>query len=279
MLKIGDYNTLKVSHKVEFGFYLDSGDGYNILLPQKYAPAGLRDGNSIEVFVYRDSEDREIATTQKPLAKVGEFACLLVKDINKTGIFLDWGLEKNLYIPYSQALDNMKIGFKYIVYVMIDKISKRVIASAKFEKFFEKKVIDLKEGQQVKLTICRFAVNGILAAINDKYAGILYENETYEKLKIGDIVTGYIKKIRDDKKIDLTLRRSIVDAIEDAKDKIINMLIENNGTLELNDKSSPEAIKEKLQMSKLTFKKALGGLYKERRIVMGDKSISMIPEK
>jgi len=279
LLKIGDYNTLKVSHKVEFGFYLDSGDGYNILLPQKYAPAGLRDGNSIEVFVYRDSEDREIATTQKPLAKVGEFACLLVKDINNTGIFLDWGLEKNLYIPYSQALDNMKIGYKYIVYVMIDKISKRVIASAKFEKFFEKKVIDLKEGQQVKLTICRFAVNGILAAINDRYAGILYENETYEKLKIGDIVTGYIKKIRDDKKIDLTLRRSIVDAIEDAKDKIINLLIENNGTIDLNDKSSPEAIKEKLQMSKLTFKKALGGLYKERRIVMGDKNISMMPER
>ena len=279
MLKIGDYNTLKVSHKVEFGFYLDSGDGYNILLPQKYAPAGLREGNSIDVFVYRDSEDREIATTQKPLAKVGEFACLTVKDINKTGIFLDWGLEKNLYIPYSQALDNMKIGYKYIVYVMIDKISKRVIASAKFEKFFEKKVIDLKEGQQVKLTICRFAVNGILAVINDRYAGILYENETYEKLKIGDIVTGYIKKIREDKKIDLTLRRSIRDAIEDAKDKIINVLIENNGTIELNDKSSPEAIKEKLQMSKLTFKKALGGLYKERRIVMGDKSISMIPER
>ncbi len=279
MLKIGDYNTLKVSHKVEFGFYLDSGDGYNILLPQKYAPAGLKDGNSIDVFVYRDSEDREIATTLKPLAKAGEFACLTVKDINKTGIFLDWGLEKNLYLPYSQALDNMKIGYKYMVYVMIDKISKRVIASAKFEKFIEKKVIDLREGQQVKLTICRFATNGILAIIDDKYAGILYENETYEKLKIGDIVTGYVKKIREDKKIDLTLRRSIRDAIEDAKDKIMNMLIENNGTLDLNDKSSPEAIKEKLQMSKLTFKKALGGLYKERRIVMGDKSISMIPER
>ncbi|HNY13586.1 MAG TPA: GntR family transcriptional regulator, partial [Candidatus Wallbacteria bacterium] len=142
-----------------------------------------------------------------------------------------------------------------------------------------KKVIDLREGQQVKLTICRFATNGILAIIDDKYAGILYENETYEKLKIGDIVTGYVKKIREDKKIDLTLRRSIRDAIEDAKDKIMNMLIENNGTLDLNDKSSPEAIKEKLQMSKLTFKKALGGLYKERRIVMGDKSISMIPER
>lgn len=278
MLKIGDYNNLKVIKKVDFGFYLDSGENFNILLPEKYAPLDLKIDDIIEVFVYKDSEDRLISTTLKPLAKVSEFACLTVADVNASGIFLDWGLEKNLLLPYSEAERELKPGHKCVVYVMLDKVSKRIIASAKFEKYIEKKEISLREGQQVGLMICRFTPNGALAIIDNKYAGIIYESEIYEKLNIGGRMNGYIKKIRPDNKIDLTLRRSAGDEIEAAKIKIMAMLAKNKGVLKLNDKSSPEIIKQKLQMSKLTFKKAIGGLYKERKIVIGDDEISSAAE-
>lgn len=274
MLKIGDYNTLKVNHKVDFGFYLDSGEQSNILLPAKYAPAGLKEGDSIEVFVYKDSEDRPIATTQKPLAKAGEFACLCVRDVNDSGIFLDWGLEKNLLLPYSEAPRELKPGHKCVVYVSLDKASRRLVASAKFDKFIEKKDIGLKEGQQVSLLVCRLTPGGALAIIDDRYAGIIYESEMFEKLNIGDRLTGYVKKIRDDKKIDLTLRMSGRDEIESAKIRIMQMLLENGGTLKLGDKSPPELIKQKLKMSKLTFKKAIGGLYKDRKITIEADRIS-----
>ncbi len=274
MLKIGDYNELKVIKKVDFGFYLDSGENFNILLPEKYAPLDLKIGDNIEVFVYKDSEDRLISTTVKPLAKAGEFACLTVADSNASGVFLDWGLEKDLLLPYSQLERELKPGHKCVVYVTVDKASKRIIASAKFDKYIEKKDISLREGQRVGLMICRFTPKGALAIIDNKYAGIIYESEIYEKLNIGARLSGYIKKIRPDNKIDLTLRKSAADEIESAKAKIMAMLLKNNGTLKLNDKSPPEIIKQKLQMSKLTFKKAIGGLYKERKITIGDSEIS-----
>lgn len=274
MLKIGDYNELKVIKKVDFGFYLDSGENFNILLPEKYAPLDLKIGDNIEVFVYKDSEDRLISTTVKPLAKAGEFACLTVADSNASGVFLDWGLEKDLLLPYSQLERELKPGYKCVVYVTVDKASKRIIASAKFDKYIEKKDISLREGQRVGLMICRFTPKGALAIIDNKYAGIIYESEIYEKLNIGARLSGYIKKIRPDNKIDLTLRKSAADEIESAKAKIMAMLLKNNGTLKLNDKSPPEIIKQKLQMSKLTFKKAIGGLYKERKITIGDSEIS-----
>lgn len=278
MLKIGDYNTLKVSHKTDFGFYLDSRDGFNILLPNKYVPSGLKEGDEIEVFVYTDSEDRPIATTQKPLARAGEFACLMVRDVNDAGIFLDWGLEKNLLLPYSEAPRDLKPGHKCVVYVSLDKASKRIFASAKFDKHIEKKEIALSEGQAVKLMVARFTPNGVLAIIDDKYAGIIYESEIFEKINIGDRLSGFVKKVRPDNKIDLTIRKGARDEVEAAKSKIMAKLIEKDGFLKLNDKSSPELIKQRLQMSKLTFKKAIGGLYKERKIVIGPEGISIAAE-
>lgn len=279
MLKIGDYNTLKVSHKTDFGFYLDSRDGYNILLPNKYVPSGLKEGDEIEVFVYTDSEDRPIATTQKPLARSGEFACLMVRDVNDAGIFLDWGLEKNLLLPYSEAPRDLKPGHKCVVYVSLDKASKRIFASAKFDKHIEKKEITLTEGQAVKLMVARFTPNGVLAIIDDKYAGIIYESEIFEKINIGDRLSGFVKKVRPDNKIDLTIRKGARDEVEAAKNKIMAKLLEKDGFLKLNDKSSPDLIKQRLQMSKLTFKKAIGGLYKERKIVIGPEGISIAAEE
>lgn len=279
MLKIGDYNTLKVSHKTDFGFYLDSRDGYNILLPNKYVPSGLKEGDEIEVFIYTDSEDRPIATTQKPLARSGEFACLMVRDVNDAGIFLDWGLEKNLLLPYSEAPRDLKPGHKCVVYVSLDKASKRIFASAKFDKHIEKKEIALTEGQAVKLMVARFTPNGVLAIIDDKYAGIIYESEIFEKINIGDRLSGFVKKVRPDNKIDLTIRKGARDEVEAAKNKIMAKLLEKDGFLKLNDKSSPDLIKQRLQMSKLTFKKAIGGLYKERKIVIGPEGISIAAEE
>ena len=279
MLKIGDYNTLKVSHKTDFGFYLDSRDGYNILLPNKYVHSGLKEGDEIEVFVYTDSEDRPIATTQKPLARSGEFACLMVRDVNDAGIFLDWGLEKNLLLPYSEAPRDLKPGHKCVVYVSLDKASKRIFASAKFDKHIEKKEITLTEGQAVKLMVARFTPNGVLAIIDDKYAGIIYESEIFEKINIGDRLSGFVKKVRPDNKIDLTIRKGARDEVEAAKNKIMAKLLEKDGFLKLNDKSSPDLIKQRLQMSKLTFKKAIGGLYKERKIVIGPEGISIAAEE
>ncbi|HBC73756.1 MAG: GntR family transcriptional regulator [Candidatus Wallbacteria bacterium GWC2_49_35] len=279
MLKIGDYNTLKVSHKTDFGFYLDSRDGYNILLPNKYVPSGLKEGDEIEVFVYTDSEDRPIATTQKPLARAGEFACLMVRDVNDTGVFLDWGLEKNLLLPYSEAPRDLKPGHKCVVYVSLDKASKRIFASAKFDKHIEKKEIALSEGQAVKLMVARFTPNGVLAIIDDKYAGIIYESEIFEKINIGDKLSGFVKKVRPDNKIDLTIRKGARDEVEAAKNKIMAKLLEKDGFLKLNDKSSPDLIKQRLQMSKLTFKKAIGGLYKDRKILIGPEGISIAVEQ
>jgi len=279
LLKIGDYNTLKVSHKTDFGFYLDSRDGYNILLPNKYVPSGLKEGDEIEVFVYTDSEDRPIATTQKPLARAGEFACLMVRDVNDTGVFLDWGLEKNLLLPYSEAPRDLKPGHKCVVYVSLDKASKRIFASAKFDKHIEKKEIALSEGQAVKLMVARFTPNGVLAIIDDKYAGIIYESEIFEKINIGDKLSGFVKKVRPDNKIDLTIRKGARDEVEAAKNKIMAKLLEKDGFLKLNDKSSPDLIKQRLQMSKLTFKKAIGGLYKDRKILIGPEGISIAVEQ
>ncbi len=279
MLKIGDYNKLVVSHRVEFGFYLTSGENFNILLPIKYAPEGLSEKDEIEVFIYKDSDDRLIATTLRPLAKVGDFACLIVADVNRRGIFLDWGLEKHLLLPYSEIEREVKPGFNCVVYVMLDKLTDRLIATTKYEKHLEKKDIALKEKDRVDLMICRFMQNGVSAIINNKYIGMIYESEIYKKLNIGDRLEGYVKKIRADKKIDLTLRKSLMDDIEAAKSEIMVKIIENGGVLRLGDKSSSEAIKQSLQMSKALFKKAAGGLYKERKIKIGDAEIILASPK
>lgn len=279
MLKIGDYNKLKVSHRTEFGFYLDSREGYNILLPVKNAPDGLMEGDEIEVFVYMDSEDRPVATTRKPLARAGAFACLTVRDVNNAGIFLDWGLEKNLLLPYAEAPRDLRPGHRCVVFVTVDAATGRLFASAKFEKFVEKNRIDLREGQAVKLMVARITPKGALAIIDDRYAGMIYESEIFDKLNIGDALDGFVKKIRDDKKIDLTIRRGAREEVGDAKTLIMARLAECGGTLGLGDKSSPEAIKKALKMSKMTFKKAIGGLYKERKITLGPDSISVVPKQ
>lgn len=275
MLYIGRYNELKVSRRTDIGVYLQARDE-DILLPKKYVPEGTKEGDVLNVFVYTDSEDRPIATTLKPYACVGEFAYLRVKEVSRVGAFLDWGLEKDLLVPFSEQEQKMEEGKSYIVAVYLDFNTDRVAASAKLHKFIEYEDIEVQEGDIVDLLIIGQTGLGYNAIINNKHIGLIYHNEVFQPLMTGDRVRGYVKHIREDKKIDLTLQRAGGALVEDARSKVMSALKSNNGFLSLTDDSSPEDIQRVLQMSKKAFKKAVGGLYKDRMIEITDSGIKLI---
>lgn len=274
MLEIGQFNKLKVKRETINGVYLDSQEG-EILLPKKYITKEIEIGDALDVFVYKDSEDRYIATTANPKAVVGEFAYLEVKDVNKYGAFLDWGLEKELLVPYSEQSQNMIKGKKYIVRVRVDNITKRIVATTKINKFIEMDDINLKEKEEVDIMVCEFNDLGIKVIINNLYFGLLYKNEVHQNLKIGDKLKGYIKKIREDNKIDVSLTKGGHEERETNKNKVIEILKENGDFLKITDKSSPEEIKNTLQMSKNTFKKTVGALYKQGIIEILDEGLRL----
>ena len=274
MVAIGDYNELEIIKEVDFGVYLDSDDG-EILLPLKYVPEDFRVGNLIRVFVYRDSEDRIIATTLQPKAKVGDFAALEVKQANNYGAFLNWGLEKDLFVPFQNQRDKMQPGRKYVVYVYLDENSDRIVATAKYEKYLEKVPEGLQEGDEADLLVAGFTDLGVKVIINNKYLGILYKNEVFRHLEIGDKTTGFIRKIREDNKIDVSLQRSGYAEVPDAADQILQKLKAAGGHLPISDNSTPEAIYETLGMSKKTFKKALGSLYRNGTVILQPDSITL----
>lgn len=273
MLEIGKYNQLEVKKISSFGAYLASEAG-EILLPQKYAPDGLKPGDVVKVFIYLDSDDRLIATSQIPKAQVGEFAVLEVKDNSPIGAFLDWGLEKDLFVPFSEQPVPMKKREKYLVRLYLDR-SERIAASAKIGKFLEAELISLKVGEEVGLMIYEFTDLGAKVIINGLYAGLLFRNELYGKPMLGTRLKGYVNKIREDKKIDVTLRRSGYSGIDVSKERIMKTLEASGGFLPLSDKSSPELIGEVLKMSKKTFKKAIGSLYKDGFIELTEESIKL----
>ena len=275
MVEIGKYNELKVLKKVDFGIYLEAGE-HEILMPLKYVPEGTEPGDIITAFIYRDSEDRLIATTLKPYAIVDEFAYLQVKDVNSLGAFLDWGLEKDLLVPFREQLQTMEAGRKYVVRIYLDQPSQRIAASAKINKFIQNKDIYLEENDKVDLLISGLTDLGFNAIINNRYLGLLYNNEIFDTLRVGDKTTGYVKKIREDNKIDITLQKSGYEHVSDVKTDVLNILHKNNGFLALGDKSSPEEIYRILKMSKKAYKKVIGSLFKERLIDITDKGIKLV---
>ncbi len=274
MVAIGDYNELEIAKEVDFGVYLDSDDG-EILLPAKYVPDDARLGDRLQVFIYRDSEDRMIATTLRPLAKVGDFAALQVKDTNAYGAFLEWGLEKDLFVPFNNQRDKMQPGRKYLVYVYLDDSSDRVVATAKYEKYLKQENIPLTEGEAVNLLVAGSTDLGTKVIINNKYLGILYKNEIFRPLELGEITRGYIKKIREDQKIDVSLQRPGFGEVTDAAQIVLKKLRATQGTLPLSDQSEPDEIYQALGMSKKTFKKAIGTLYRQGQILLHPDSISL----
>ena len=276
MITIGKNNTLEVLRQVDFGFYLGDDEDNDVLIPQKYVPEDLKVGDNIDVFIYKDSEDRIIATTLDPYARTDEFAYLEVKDVNSTGAFLDWGLEKDLLVPYREQSGNVQVGHWIFVYVYFDPRTERIAASMKSTEFVEKEEIELEEKQEVDLLIGRKTDIGFNVIINHLYEGLIYDNEIFKKVSPGDKTKGFIKKLRFDKKIDVILEKEGYESVEPNTQVILENLKFNGGFLGLNDKSDPDAIKEQLGMSKKTFKKAIGGLYREKAIRIEDDGIHLI---
>lgn len=275
MLEIGNYNKLNVVKEVDFGVYLDGGDEGEILMPQKYVPDDLKLNDEIEVFIYSDTEDMLVATTETPLVKVNEFAYLRVNEVNKYGAFLEWGIIKELLVPFREQKADMEKGNYYIIYVYLDEQTKRLVASAKVNKFLS---VDPLYGanEEVDILIQQKTDIGFKAIIDNKYGGLLYENEVFKDIQKGDRLKAYIKKVREDGKIDLALQKPGYGKIDSVSQKIMNLLNENKGFIAVNDKSSPDMIKALFGISKKSFKKAIGALYKNRLIKFEKDGIKIV---
>ena len=276
MTKTGKLNNLKVVKEVDFGVYLDGGESGEILLPRRYVPENCKINDIIEIFVYLDSEDRIIATTKTPYVMVGQFALLRVVSVDSVGTFLDWGLPKDLLTPFREQKQKMKEGKSYIVFVYIDHKSQRIVASSKLDRFLDNLPVDFQEGQEVELLICTQTDIGYKAIINNSHWGVLYKNEVFQTLEKGQQIKGFIKKVRDDGKIDLCLHKPGYEKVDDLSKKIIDSLKEHGGFISVTDKSSPEIIYKLFGVSKRTYKKAIGALYKERLITVENNGIRLI---
>lgn len=274
MLEIGKFNNLEVVREVDFGFYLSSDKG-DILIPRKYVPEGTKIGEILNVFIYTDSEDRLIATTLDPIAVVGEFAAMKVKDVTNFGAFLDWGIEKDLLVPDNEQHRKLYVGQTTVVRLCLDARTERVIGVGKLSPFLNKDFSQLEEGQLVNLMVYDETDLGYMVLIENQYSGMLYYNEVFEPLFIGDERKGHIRKLRSDGKIDVRLNKAGVEGIDDSKNLILTKLETSNGFLPFHDKSDSESIKEAFQMSKKVFKKAIGGLYKDGKIVILDDGIKL----
>jgi uncharacterized protein len=273
MLEIGKYNRLEVKKLSAIGAYLASELG-DILMPTKYVPEGLHPGEHIKVFIYLDSEDRLLATTLVPKAQVGDFALMEVKDTGSVGAFLDWGLEKDLLVPFSEQPRPMQKGEKYLVRVYLDR-SERIAASAKIGKYLETRNINLKPGEEVQLTFYEFGVLGAKVVINNRFAGLLFQNEIFGSFQVGETVKGYVAKIREDGKIDVTLRKGGAQDISGGKESFLKVLRDSGGFLPVGDKTPPQRISELFKMSKKSFKTVIGNLYKEGVIEISQEGVKL----
>lgn len=275
MVQAGVYNILKVIRKTDFGVYLDDG-AEGILLPKRFVPANTNIGDELKVFLYHDSENRIIATTQSPKGIVGEIVMLKVVSITPQGAFLDWGLMKDLFVPRSQQLMGMRVGGEYLVKIYLDKQTGRVAASEKIESFLSNELLTVKELEIVTLTVYRRTDIGYVMIINNLHTGVLHFTEIYRNVTIGDKFKGYIKTIRPENKIDVVIGKPGYKRVEDETEKVLRLLEENNGYLPYNDKSAPEDIYDFFGMSKKTFKMTTGALYKQGKISFAKEGILLL---
>jgi len=276
MALLGKYNVLQVVKRLDFGVYLDGHELGEILLPTSQVPPTAQIGDQLDVFLYKDSEDRLIATSKEPLAVIDEFAVLKVLIVDRVGAWLDWGLDKHLLVPFREQKQDMEAGKYYLVYVYIDHESQRIVASSKLDKFLDNTPPEYEEGQEVDLLISNQSDIGYLAVINNTHTGLLYKNEVFQPLKRGQKLKGFIKKMREDDKIDLCLQKQGYDKIGSMAESILELLKKNNGLLPYSDKSSPEAIYSFFQISKKDFKKAIGLLYRKKKISLELDKITLI---
>ena len=279
MLRLGDYNTLRIVKSVDFGLYLDGGEEGEILLPQRYVTNDMHIGDEIEVFIYLDQEERPVATTEHPIAKVGEFACLEVAWVNQYGAFLKWGLMKDLFCPFREQKKRMEQGQRHIVYIMVDKDSYRLMATAKVEKHLSTPDLadlpDLGHGTAADILVWQKTDLGFKCIVNNRYQGQIYDNQIFQPLHSGDRLSGFIDHVRQDGKIDLTLQPSGRQHTLDFAEVLLRYLYENDGYCNLGDKSPAELIYDRFQVSKKAYKKAIGDLYKRRIITISDDGIRL----
>ncbi|MDR1645959.1 MAG: GntR family transcriptional regulator [Tannerellaceae bacterium] len=276
MLEIGKYNTLKIVKDLDFGVYLDGGNGLEILLPARYVPQNVKPGDEVEVFIYHDNEGRLIATTLRPLAIAGEFRFLQVNAVNQAGAFLNWGIMKELLVPFREQKAPMQEGRWYLVYVHVDHISGRIVASARIDKYLDNVIPNYTKGQEVNLLVADETDIGYKVIINHMHWGLVYRNETFRDLEKGELLKGYIKNMREDEKIDVSLTPLGYRKIEGVTGLILESLKVHNGFLPLHDKSDPEEIYALFACSKKAFKQAIGSLYKEGLISIEKSGIRIV---
>ena len=280
MIKLGDYNLLKIVKSVDFGLYLDGDEAGEILLPQRYVTPQMRVGDEIQVFIYLDQDERPVATTETPLARVGDFACLEVAWTNEYGAFLRWGLMKDLFCPFREQKMRMERGKSYIVYVKIDEDSYRLMATAKVDKYIALPPLhgegSLKHGTAVDVLIWQKTDLGFKCIVDNRYQGQLYDDQVFQQIHTGDRLTAYIDHVREDGKIDLTLQPTGRRHTLDFAEVLLRYLYEHDGRCELGDKSPAEAIYARFQVSKKAYKKAIGDLYKRRLIQITDDGIALV---
>ena len=276
MVNIGQINTLVVVKKVDFGVYLDGKELGDILLPERYVPASCKLEDELDVFIYLDSEDLLIATTQTPKAMVGECAYLKVIEVNAVGAFLDWGLPKDLLVPYGEQQTPMEVGHSYVVTLYIDEASDRIAASSRLKKFVVDTSPYFKPQQQVELLICERTELGYKAIVNQAVIGLLFNSDVVKPVSYGDSLQGYVKQVREDNKLDLCLQLVSREALDALSQEILAFIEAQGGVITLTDKSAPEDIAKQFGVSKSSYKKALGKLYQKRLVLIEKKSVSLV---
>lgn len=276
MIAIGTTQTLTIDRLTAPGAYLTDGEGNDVLLPNRYVLPEHKKGVEVDVFLYKDSEDRPVATTELPLVQRDQFACLKVVDVSRFGAFMDWGLEKDLLVPFKQQATRMNKGEWYIIFMYLDASTDRLVATSKLHPHFEKDLSTLTENQEVDLLLGDENDLGIQVIVNQKYNGLVFHSEIHQDVMMGDQVKGYIKTIRTDGKLDISLQRTGLEHMEAGAAKILEVLQEEEGFIEVTDKSSPEDIQYYFQLSKKAFKRSLGNLYKQRKVELKENGIQLL---
>ena len=275
-IKLGKYNQLEVVKEVDFGVYLNGDEDGEILLPKRYVPEGTKPGDILNVFIYLDMEERLVATTLQPYVQVGEFACLQVAWVNQFGAFLDWGLMKDLFVPFREQKMKMQKGKRYVVHVHLDEESYRIVASAKVEHYLSTEKPEYQPGQEVNVMVWQRTDLGYKVIVENQFSGMLFHNEVFQPLEAGMHLSAFVKQVRPDGKIDLELQKAGARKVDDFSEVLLQYIKDNDGFTPLNDKTDAEVIYQTFGVSKKTFKKAVGDLYKKRLVVLEEGGIRLV---
>jgi len=276
MVYIGEYAELRIDRFTSVGAYLEDDNGFEVLLPNKYLTDDLEEDQWIKVFIYNDSEDRPVATTETPKIQLNDFAFLKVKEVSNFGAFLDWGLEKDLLVPFKEQTAKMVEGGEYLVYLYRDEQTNRLVGSAKINRFLEDEIDDLEQGDKVDIFAAEVTDLGRKVIVNGRYSGLIFKDRIVKPLRNGDRLEAYVEFVRQDGKLDISLVPIGLEKFDEFSERLLSYLNENNGVSQVTDKSSPDLIRSELGMSKKSFKKAVGNLYKNKKIKLTDTTIELV---